>query len=82
MKRLRSACTKGRPRWRRWARAFGAFGRWTPEHLSARFGDVEIEHVQGRDAERHYDELTPRLSVGAPLRDYIARVLGAERKLK
>ena len=59
------------------ARAFGAFGRWTPEHLSARFGDVEIEHVQGRDAERHYDELTPRLSVRAPLREYIARVLGA-----
>lgn len=60
-----------------YARDWPAARKWTPAFFAERFGDVEIEHVEGREADPDYDMHTATLSRRAPLRDYIARVLAA-----
>ncbi len=38
------------------------FGSWSPEDFAARFGEVQLDVAQGREAEPNYDQLTQRLS--------------------
>lgn len=56
-----------------------AFGRWTPEHLRERFGDVEIEASTGRESDPRYDirfaKHAERMRLGA----FVDRVLARPR---
>jgi len=54
-----------------------AFGRWTPEYLKARVGDVEVLAAFGRASDPDYDLNTPRHSRPVRLGDFIDQVLAA-----
>ncbi len=55
------------PRWPAW-------GKWTPAYFRARFGEVEIEAVVGRDGDPDYDMHTARLARRMPLRAYLDHI--------
>jgi hypothetical protein len=52
-----------------------AFGRWTPELLRARFGDVEIEASTGREADPSYDIRFTQHAERMRLATFVDRVL-------
>jgi hypothetical protein len=54
-----------------------AFGKWTPERLSERFGDVPIRITDGRDSDPDYDMNFAAHTREIPLSAYVDRVLGA-----
>ena len=54
-----------------------AFGRWTPEYLKARVGDVEVAAVFGREGDPDYDLNTPKHSRPVRFGDFIDRVVAA-----
>lgn len=51
--------------------------RWTPEYLRDRFGDTQVQIVDGRDADPHCDENHEAHRNEASLRSYVDRVLAA-----
>jgi hypothetical protein len=55
-------------------RAWPAFSKWTPEYLSERFGHVEVEMTDGREADPEYDQRTREHSRSILLRDFVARL--------
>jgi hypothetical protein len=58
---------------RRWR----ALTRWTPEYLRDRFGDAEVEIVDGRDGDPRCDENHEAHRRKASLRSYVDRILAA-----
>ncbi|MDC0678745.1 cupin-like domain-containing protein [Sorangium atrum] len=57
-----------------------AFGRWTPAYLSERFGDVVVDVTTGRQSDPDYDMHAARHTESTPLRDFVARIVGAARE--
>jgi mannose-6-phosphate isomerase-like protein (cupin superfamily) len=60
-----------------YARSWPATRKWTPEYFAERFGDVEVEYVEGREGDPDYDMHTPALARRGTLREYVARVRAA-----
>jgi hypothetical protein len=54
-----------------------AFGRWTPEFLKTRYGDVEVQMTNGREADPDYDLRRERHFAPVRMGDFVDRVLAA-----
>ena len=59
------------------ARRWPAVGKWSPAWLKARFGDVEVSAVIGREGDPDYDRHTHALTRPIALGDFVDRVLAA-----
>jgi hypothetical protein len=58
-------------------RSWPASARWSPEYLRDRFGDAQVEIVDGRDADPRCDENHEAHRKKTSLRSYVDRVLAA-----
>lgn len=56
-----------------------AYGKWTPEYLAERFGDVPIEIVAGRDENPHWDRDFHRHVRTVTMAEYVKMVRAAGR---
>src|SRR5690606_25176364 len=54
-----------------------ALQKWTPEYLRERYGDVQIEIVEGRDGNPYCDRQYERVKRSTTMRRYAQRVLDA-----
>lgn len=61
----------------RFASAWKATQRWTPEYFRDVHGDLEVSVVTGRDADANYDMHTHELSRSMSMREYATCVLSA-----
>lgn len=54
-----------------------AFGKWSPQYLRERFGHVEVEVTDGRDADPVYDQNTRKHTTRCLLSAFVDRVTAA-----
>ncbi|MEZ4394211.1 MAG: cupin-like domain-containing protein [Polyangiales bacterium] len=59
------------------SRDWPATSKWNPAWLKARFGDVEVSAVFGREGDDDYDLHTPALTRSVRLGEFVDRVLAA-----
>lgn len=51
-----------------------AFGKWSPQYLRDRFGQVEVEVTEGREADPVYDQNGSKHAIRCRLADFVDRV--------